>query len=95
MAQPLKAPFSISHSIVQPDPAAVHDQAGWRSTGSLASSRCPEQRMQVVSVAVFALNRAYFFALVNKQLPLPASSAHQDSGELPPGGQAHSFAGTV
>lgn len=46
-------------------------------------------------MTVFALNRAYFFALVNKQLPLPASSAHQDSGELPPGGQAHSFAGTV
>lgn len=61
----------------------------------MASSRRPEQRMQVVSVTVFALNRAYLFAFVNKQLLLPASSAHQDSGELLPGGQTHSFAGTV
>lgn len=51
--------------------------------------------MQVVSATVFALNRAYLFAFINKQLPLPASSAHQDSGELLPGGQTHSFAGTV
>lgn len=27
LAQQLKTPFSISLSIVQPDPAAVHDQA--------------------------------------------------------------------
>lgn len=75
------------------DPAAVHDQA--ERQGAVASSRGPEQRMQVVSVTVFALNRAYLFAFINKQLPLPASSAHQDSGELLPGGQTHSFARTV
>lgn len=43
----------------------------------------------------FAPNWAYFFASVNKQLPLPASSDNQDTGELPPGGQTHSFARTV
>lgn len=75
-----------------PDPAAVHDQAEGSGRELWPP---PEQRMQVVSVTVFALNRAYLFAFINKQLPLPASSAHQDSGELLPGGQTHSFAGTV
>lgn len=92
LAQQLKTPFSISLSIVQPDPAAVHDQAEGSGRELWPP---PEQRMQVVSVTVFALNRAYLFAFINKQLPLPASSAHQDSGELLPGGQTHSFAGTV
>lgn len=44
---------------------------------------------------VFAPNRAYFFASVNKQLLLLDYPANQDTGDLPPGGQTHSFARTV
>lgn len=39
--------------------------------------------MQVGSMPVSAPNWAYFFASVNKQLPLPASSANQTQGSFP------------
>lgn len=86
-------PFSISLSIVQPNPAAVHVQAG--SVGSFGLLQTPGGKNAGRSMLVFSSNRAYFFALVNKQLPLPASPASQDTRDLPPGGQTHAFARTV
>lgn len=68
-------------------------QAG--SGGSFGLLQTPGGKSADRPVLVFAPNGAYFFALVNKQLPLPASPVNQDTGDLPPGGQTHSFARTV
>lgn len=43
VAQQLKAAFSISLAIVRTYPAAVHDQAGWRS-GELGLLQMPRAK---------------------------------------------------
>lgn len=55
----------------------------------------PREKNAGRPMLVFAPNRTHFFASVNKQLPLPASPANQDTGDLPSGGHTHSFTRTV